>query len=211
MSHRRLIFTFLFILPVGCTQFQTGRTYLTEMEHDDSSFFTPREDFPVVAGDNGRWWTNEEERRARTPASEVDRYESRYNRSLHNELRQLEGLQSSESLEFYNQYKNQLGSTSEKIYFLELPPYERKEYLKTKGIISEQRSPASTFHERMFAVRKNDILLGMNKNDVLESLGKPMRVEVAGNPRNENERWLYLMNGASKYIYFESGEVQGWE
>lgn len=211
MSSRSLIFTFLFIMPFGCTQFQTGRTYLSEMEHDDSSFFNPREDFPVVAGDNGKWWMDEEERRARTPASEVDRHESRYNRSLQNELRQLEGLQSEENLDFYKQYKNQLGSTSEKIYFLELAPYERKDYLKTKGIISEQRKPASTLHERIFAVRKNDILLGMSKNDVLESLGKPMRVEVAGNPRYENERWLYRMDGASKYIYFESGQVQGWE
>ena len=42
-------------------------------------------------------------------------------------------------------------------------------------------------------------------------MGKPMRVEIAGNPRYENERWLYRMNGASKYIYFESGQVQGWE
>ncbi len=211
MSPRNLIFTIFFILPFGCTQFQTGRTYLSEMEHDDSSFFNPREDFPVVAGDNGKWWMDEEERLARTPASEDEIQESRYSRSLKNELRQLENLQSEENLAFYNQYENKLGSTSEKIYFLELPPYERKEYLKLKGIITEQRAPAFTAHEKIFAVKKNDVLIGMNKNDVLDSLGKPLRVEVAGNPRYENERWLYQMNGASKYIYFESGQVQGWE
>lgn len=208
---RRMIFFFLLSLPIGCTQFQTGRSYLTEMEHDDSTFFNPSEDFPVVAGDSGRYWMDEEERRARTPRSDEDLQESNHSQSLKNELHQLEGLQSEESLAFYNQYKNQLGSTSEKIYFLNLHPYERTDYLKTKGIISEGRSPASTLHERMFAVRRNDIMMGMSKNDVLESWGKPMRVEVAGNPRYENERWLYRMNGASKYIYFESGQVQGWE
>lgn len=211
MSPRSFILSFLLTLPIGCTQFQTGRTFLSEMEHDDSSFFSPQEDFPVVAGDSGRYWMNEEERRARTPASEEDIMETRYSRSLINELRSLEDLQSEESLAFYNRYKPKLGSTSEKIYFLNLPPYERKEYLKTKGIISEEKAPAFNAVERIFAVRKSDILMGMTKDDVLESWGKPMRVEVAGNPRYQNERWLYRMNGASKYIYFESGQVQGWE
>jgi hypothetical protein len=51
----------------------------------------------------------------------------------------------------------------------------------------------------------------MKKGQVMASIGRPSKVEVAGNPQDENERWLYHMNGASKYIYFESGEVQGWE
>jgi hypothetical protein len=51
----------------------------------------------------------------------------------------------------------------------------------------------------------------MSKTQVLQSWGEPARVDIAGNPSNENERWLYSMNGASKYIYFEAGEVQGWE
>ncbi len=51
----------------------------------------------------------------------------------------------------------------------------------------------------------------MSKNDIVASLGKPARVEIAGNPSYENERWVYQFNGSSKYIYFESGVVQGWE
>jgi hypothetical protein len=211
MSFQSVLFIFLFTLPIGCSQFQTGRTYLSEMEHDDSSFFNPQEDFPVVAGDNGKFWMDEEERRARTPASEEEILASRFTRSLKNELRSLEAMQSEESLDFYKQYKNQLGSDSQRIYFLNLPPYERKEYLLTKGILAEKKGPSFTATERIFAVRKSDILTGMTKDDVLESMGKPMRVEIAGNPRYENERWLYRMNGASKYIYFESGQVQGWE
>lgn len=53
--------------------------------------------------------------------------------------------------------------------------------------------------------------MGMSKNEVLDQLGRPSKVEVAGNPANENERWGYLANGAMKYIYFESGYVEGWE
>jgi hypothetical protein len=53
--------------------------------------------------------------------------------------------------------------------------------------------------------------MGMSKDEVLDQLGRPRKVEVAGNPANENERWGYLANGAMKYIYFESGYVEGWE
>jgi hypothetical protein len=211
MSGRSLVLSLLFILPVGCTQFQTGRTYLSEMENDDSTFFNPKEDFPIVAGDTGRYWTSEKERRARTPASEDDLMEDRTTRALRAELKSLEAGQSEEGLEFYEKHKHQLTTPSEKIYFLKLANAERREYLMTRGFIAEPSANSYTPREKLFAVRKQDILLGMKKTDVMESWGKPLRVEVAGNPRNENERWLYKMNGASKYIYFESGEVQGWE
>ncbi len=197
------------VLSVSCAQFQTGRTYLAEMEHDDSSFFTPREDFPIVAGDSGRDWMSEQVRRQRTPASK-DAENEAGPRMLKQELRTLESMQTEESLAFYDSQKHHLSSTSEKIFFLKLPAYERKDYLINRGFLPAPKigvSPA----ERSLAVRKNDVLLGMKKDDVLESLGKPVRIEVAGNPRNENERWLYRLNGNQKFIYFESGQVQGWE
>lgn len=211
MSFRPFIIFLILGLPVSCSTFHTGRTYLTEMEHDDSSFFTPRNDFPVVAGDSGRYWMNEQERRQRTPASEDELKDDLTTRTLKRELRELESVQTEENLEFYNQYQHKLSSISEKIYFLKLPSYERKEYLLSRGFLAENRAPAFSDKDRVFAVRTQDILLGMSKGDVLESWGKPLRVEVAGNPRNENERWLYRMNGASKFIYFESGQVQGWD
>lgn len=211
MSFKLIHFSLLIIFSVGCADLNIGRSYLSEMEHDDSHYFNPREDFPVVAGDSGRDWMSDSERRERTPASEHDIAEDQTTRVLKNELRQLESLQTEENLEFYNTHKKALGSTSSRIYFLKLPASERKEYLMTRGIIGEPRSMASTVHERMSAIRHKDILLGMSKQDVLTSWGKPERVDVAGNPRNENERWLYRMAQGPKYIYFESGEVQGWE
>lgn len=211
MSLKVLPLTLLLALPVGCAQFHTGRTFLAEMEQDDSTFFEPRNDFPVVAGDTGRDWRTDKEMRARTPAGMQDVEESRTSRYLRSELRSLEEGQSEEALEFYEQHKQKFGSTSEKIYFLKLPHRERKDYLISRGFIEEPKVPLYTSNEKDFAVKHQDILLGMTKNDVLTSWGKPVQVDVAGNPRNENERWLYKMNGASKYIYFESGQVEGWE
>jgi hypothetical protein len=209
MSGTLLFFMALLMLG-GCSQLPSGRTYLSEMEHDDSRFFKAAEDFPVVVGDNGQFWNTEDEQKSRTPASEHDLVDDRRAQALKQELRSLEGAQSEDGLEFYRQHEHQLATVSEKIYFLKLPPFERRDYLMTRGFISEPKQIA-TVQERMFATRQRDILLGMNKQDVVESWGKPIRVEVAGNPQNENERWLYKMNGASKFIYFEAGEVQGWE
>ena len=211
MSLRSLILLAFLCQQTGCAGLQTGRTYLSEMERDDSSFYNPSEDFPIVAGDSGRNWMSDEERQYRTPASEDIMADDKASRALKAELRELESMQSEESMELYGPYKNLLGSVSQRIYFLRLPPHERKDYLITRGIISEARTNPVTAYEKMAATRANDVIIGMEKNDVLESLGKPIRVEVAGNPRNENERWLYRLNGSSKYIYFESGKVQGWE
>lgn len=211
MSLRFLFSLMALTALTSCAELPTGRSYLSEMEHDDSSFFNPEKDFPVVAGDSGRSWMSEDERRMRTPASEEDQMNDRSSRALRSELRGLESSQTEEGGALYSEYKDRMKTTSERIYFLKLSPQDRREYLTTRGFIRETVKPGFAPHERVFAIRKNDILMGMTKTDVMESWGKPLKVEIAGNPRNENERWLYRMNGGSKYIYFESGKVGGWE
>lgn len=210
MSARFFIFLSL-IAFTGCAELYTGRSYLSEMEQDDSRFFNPRQDFPIVAGDSGRDWMSESERRQRTPASAEDLSENMASRALKSELRTLENMQTEESLEMYQNHLKSLPTVSDRIYFLKLPQHERKDYLISRGAIEETKKPIFPEYQRRPGGRSSDVLLGMNKQDVLASLGKPMRVEVAGNPRNENERWLYRMNGFQKYIYFESGRVEGWE
>lgn len=202
--------TLMLLSSVSCSQFLTGRSYLSEMEHNDGRFFNPREDFPVVAGDSGRDWETTEERNERTPTSETDLAAERGRRRLRQELRELENQQSDEALEEYDKHKRSLSTTSEKIYFLKLSSYERKEYLSSRGFMRNERAPAS-FDQQMYGVRDTNLSQGMTKADVEMSWGRPSRVEVAGNPSYENERWLYTVNGASKYIYFESGVVNGWE
>ena len=204
--YKNLSFLICILVAASCGQFQTHRDYLSEMENDDSSFFNPRKDFPVVAGDTGRDWETNSERARRTPASSYDQQATKGRKHLDQELKQLEGKQSDAALVLYEKYKPKLSTTSEKIYFLKLSPHERRDYLSSRGFLKEERP-----HEEMFALRQSKVITGMTKSDVMSSWGRPARVEVAGNPSYENERWLYTVNGATKYIYFESGRVEGWE
>jgi len=65
----------------------------------------------------------------------------------------------------------------------------------------------------------DNLRLGMQKNRVQRSLGAPSQVEIAGNPKYGNERWVYersvpTLDGyykEKKVIYFEGGSVVGWE
>lgn len=208
---RYLIPTVLLSL-FSCAELPTGRTYLSEMEHDDSSFYRPEEDFPVVGGDaEVTGMSMDDYRRNRLPRTQEEKTYDREGQLLRAELQALESNQSEEDLAFYQKYKKRLATHSEKIYYLKLPRGERRQYLADRGFIETQaqRSPASIGDS--FTQRRSEVNLGMSKNDVFASLGKPSRVEVAGNPSYENERWMYQVNGSSKYIYFESGVVQGWE
>lgn len=195
----------------SCSELASHRSYLSEMEDESGQYFNANEDYPVVAGDTGRYWMTDEERQRRTPASEEDLAMDRTQRSLEKELRILEDRQSEKAFEFYEVYKEKLATTSEKIYFLKLPYQERKSYLESRGFYSETTPQRYSASDPQSALKNRDILIGMSKADVISSWGKPVRVEVAGNPSYENERWAYMVNGATKYIYFESGEVQGWE
>ena len=203
------LLTFLWTM-IGCSQFANHRDYLSEMDQADSQYYQPHRDFPVMAGDTGRMSESQSERRRRTPASAEDVQKERTEHALNLELKQLEDNLSEKSFELYDKHKDRLVTTSEKIYFLKLPSYERKDYLSYRGFLVPEKK-VSTYRERMYTNRQSGIILGMSKSDVMNNFGKPARVEVAGNPSLENERWVYMVNGASKYIYFESGQVGGWE
>lgn len=205
-AFKNLVFLILIMGLTSCSQFKTHRDYVAEMERDDSSFFNPRVDFPVVAGDTGRDWESTSDRKNRTPASVDEIQDNKSRRYLTQELRKLEGQQSDNALEQYEKNKHHFKTTSEKIYFLKLSQFERKDYLASRGFIKEETSP-----RQIFAMRDSKVASGMSKSQVMENWGEPNRVEVAGNPSYENERWLYSVNGATKYIYFESGVVRGWE
>lgn len=186
--------------------FVPERSHLAEMEHDDSTFFEPRKDFNVIPGDEGISWRTDEVWRARTPADETQLKSEREQRVLDNHLRKLESAQSEGALKHYEQIKPHLATTSERIYFLGLRGrVEREEYLSARGISAD----ASPLVSRSIA-SQGILNLGMSKSDVQASWGEPIRVDFAGNPQLENERWVYHANGAAKYIYFESGRVGGW-
>ena len=57
---------------------------------------------------------------------------------------------------------------------------------------------------------QKSIHLGMNKRDVLKYWGTPSRIDLAGDPGEENERWSFFKSNSIKHVYFEKGVVQGW-
>lgn len=196
---------------ISCTAFMPSRSYLSEMEQEsDSSFFRPEKDFPVMAGDNGRYWYTEKERQARTPASDYENRRSREDEAIRMQRENLEAALPEEEQAFYSSFKTRFTTDSEKIFFLELPPSERQNYVESKGWTGSKDVLNNAWETRL-ATRQSEIMMGMTKQEVMESAGQPDRVEVAGNPRYENERWIYSVEGRSKYIYFESGRVGGWE
>ena len=46
---------------------------------------------------------------------------------------------------------------------------------------------------------------------VVKSWGNPSKVDVAGDPKNQNERWTFYEKNKVKRVYFEKGLVNGWD
>ncbi|MDD0854850.1 hypothetical protein HBN50_17230 [Halobacteriovorax sp. GB3] len=206
-----VLLLFLATQFVGCAELLAQRTFIDEMDRETDGLFVAGRDFNQVPGDSGQAFRTRNEINDRTPAS-IGEYESRERRnSLKLELRRkLRGL-SQKDYQDYSRIASTLENDSERIYYLSLDPQSRREYLFDKGII--ERSYGETRGMQFLgsrSIRKSALHLGMGKNDVVQYWGRPVRVDVAGNPSNENERWAFYENGRLQYVYFESGVVQGW-
>lgn len=210
MKAAKRILSLSAILSLSSCTMLTDRSFLAEMENtDDEALFRPREDFPVIPGDTGRAYRNNKEIRSRTPASASEVIHQRESASLERELSQLEGAQGEGAFRHYQQYRQRLGGTSERIYFLQLQTRaERESYLNARGLL-DTPTPRLAYEMGM-AAEQAELLLDMSKEDVISSWGRPDRVDIAGKPTYENERWMYQRDGAVKYIYFEGGKVGGW-
>ena len=175
-------------------------------EKKDREIFTPDQDFPVVHGDTGKVYRTPAEIWDRTPGKENFRSQNIQNQFLLGELQELEEKQSDVKYRHYKKYRSRLGSISEKIYFLSLTSLKaRDEYLFARGLTRGGFSP-----DEKDAIRQREIILGMSKDAVVDSWGRPSQVDIAGDPKYENERWAFYERGKIKYIYFEGGRVQGW-
>ncbi|MFN8369064.1 MAG: hypothetical protein U0T83_00395 [Bacteriovoracaceae bacterium] len=202
-----LFFSLLLLNFTGCGMFTANRTFISEMDNDTDGFFVAERDFNVTSGDSGQAYRTLSEIRDRTPASkmEKDRYLS--DAYLEEELTDLEAKLSYNELSQYQAYKEKLATVSEKIYFLKLRGFqEKEEYLIGKGLKKENRDDFSVSS----AVSVGDIIVGMDKSSVIKSWGRPNRVDIAGDPAYQNERWAFYRNGRLKYIFFERGVVNGW-
>lgn len=82
--------------------------------------------------------------------------------------------------------------------------------------IAEARARQKSWIEA--ARNTRDIIMGMNTQDVQAAWGSPTDIEWAGDPKHGNSRWIYRQGlsqgwgtGSNRVIYFESGQVAGWE
>ena len=193
------------------------RDFSDQMDYRfDDPIFKPNDDFMVMAGDTGKDFDSYNEIVERTPASRNVGQDYRYQKSLERELRYLERKLTENEYYEYTQFRNQLGSNSEKIYFLRLNHSEKQDYLSIRKISnrpsSENYREISSFRSstNIPSTPRNDITLGMTQNDALQNWGRPFKRDIDGSSELKNERWAYQKNGKIKYIYFESGRVQGW-
>lgn len=200
------------ILSYGCADLFGHRSFVGSMNREEA-FYNPGEDFPVSAGDSGDIKRSSEEVSARTPETQYESMQRRESLMIKNELAGLEGKLSPEEMGSYKVHSNYLETDSEKIYYLNLPASKRMDYLSSRRLASgsEFETTGSFGHlRRPASILDRELFLGMGKEAVVDSWGRPHRVDVAGDPRHQNERWSFYSNGQVKTVYFEQGQVQGW-
>lgn len=210
MKHIVVLVFYLFFFT-GCSGLFFDRTFSDEMDRDSSGFWEPNEDFPVVSGDSGRVRRTKREIFERTPASSTMVQKDRDKQRVELEVEEKIQLLSEEEFDNYRSHEKYLLNDSEKIYYLGLNKNTRLKYIAEKrgGELNAEEYNTLDY----LKIRKEQITsleLGMSKDEVLQNYGRPSQVDIAGNPRHENERWSFTQGRNRKYIYFEGGKVQGW-
>ncbi len=205
-----ILFAASLMLTTGCSGFLPDRSYIEEMNRESDPYFVAGKDFPVVSGDSGEAYRSKEEIKKRTPASERSKQKLQEEESLKHELEQKEADIPEQYLEQYSKDKKYLPTDSDKLYYLSLSLSERGEYIKVKKQDMQDDQTRGQDMAQKHSIRSKELYLGMNKGQVVQAWGKPSRVEIAGNPKNQNERWSFVEDGSVKQIYFEAGTVQGW-
>ena len=228
MKHLLILISFL--LLTSCSMFER-RDYSEIMDEygmSDEPLFRANRDFMVISGDEGRDYRTSSEIRKRTPASEKEYLDDLHNRSLARELRVYEQRLSDDEYHKFDSIREQIGSTSQQIYYLSLSRRERMNYLSLRRITPSRRFTVQDFNRSTYGSSKSlnstsnnyrgiasyapphDVALGMSMEQVVGNWGRPDQRDIAGNPSNKNERWAFHRNGKTKFVYFEQGHVQGW-
>lgn len=198
------------IFASACSSFLPDRSFIEEMNRESDPYLQAGRDFPVVSGDNGEAYRSREEIKKRTPSSERSRKQNLESDSIKQELQEKEANIPEELLEQYSKDKKYLPSDSDKLYYLSLASSDRSNYIKIKSEDMAADLGKNQDFVQKHSIHAGEVYLGMAKTEVLQLWGKPNRVEIAGNPKHQNERWSFIEDGNVKQIYFESGKVQGW-
>lgn len=213
---RTQIIVLLSLIPLfqGCAGMMMDRSFIEEMEYMPEEIFVPGRDFSVVPGDEGEAYRSYDDIKLRTPLSEREAEQNLESYTLRRELAYKTRRLTARGKMQYREALSYLESDSEKIYFLNLKPDERDDYLRARSIatsdsLSQRGRRIASFDQELIA--DNGLTLGMSKDRVIQAWGRPERVDVAGDPRFENERWAFDDGVVTRYVYFESGKVQGWQ
>lgn len=186
------------------------RSYIAQMEQDDSRFFMAGRDFPVMSGDTGNPYRTKEEIKKRTPASVREQKAQKEELSLKQELAQKEESMSEFEMAEYARDSKYLPSESDKLYYLSLSDSEKAVYIQTKKDEYNQDHGAGKDLAKERSIHAPEIYLGMSKDEVIQKWGRPTRIQIAGNPKYQNELWLFSEDGSYRQVFFESGRVNGW-
>lgn len=209
-AFKALMLVSIISLASSCSLMLPDRSYIDEMERNDDAISIPGIDFPVVSGDTGEVGRSRQVVQARTPASERTKRLRSESDSLGHELVQKEAGLEEDEMERYSHDKKFLQADSDKLYYLSLSPYDRETYIATKkDDLRDDLNPKRNILSKR-SIHSSELFLGMAKSEVVEVWGKPARVEIAGNPQNQNERWSFVEDGSVRQVYFEAGKVQGW-
>lgn len=194
----------------GCAEFLPDRSFIEEMNRESDPFWQAGRDFPIVGGDTGEAYRSRSEVKKRTPSSERSRKQNQEILSIKQELDEKEAEIPDHLLEQYSKDKKYLPTDSDKLYYLSLAVNERANYVRIKrDDMAEDLGKNQDFVQKR-SIHGKEVYLGMPKTQVVQAWGKPTRIEIAGNPKHQNERWTFLEDGSVKQIYFEDGKVQGW-
>lgn len=200
------------MLTSSCAMMIPDGSYFADFDQNNqesAGFFSPGQDFPVVGGDSDihKKSTNSA---SRSPSSTKQRRFAAEGASLREELREKESALSLYENEKYQRVIKYLETDSDKLYYLSLGPSEQRDYIDSMKMDQEGATdPRGSLLSRR-SVHSSDIYIGMQKEEVVQVWGKPARIEIAGHPSYENERWSFVEDGTVKQVYFEAGRVHGW-
>lgn len=216
----------ILLVTQSCAMLFPQRSFQEEMDRESDGLWIPGRDFDVTAGDAGEIYRDRNEIMRRTPATAYEAKQMKEEVALKSELARHENRLTERQFKQYMQDRDDLNSVSEKIYYLRLPASERRDYMNSKrnsygtnvsSMARGVRAPASrqmVDYDQYNPVNiwniDKEIQHGMSKGQVRRLMGGPDRVDVAGNPSYENERWVYRAGGKLNYVYFEGGQVSGW-
>jgi hypothetical protein len=207
---------------VGCSGFMY-RTHEEKMTQE-TPFWSPGEDFPVMSGDTGKVRESYDDIRARTPSSEKSKQIQREQILTIQEIESFEAELNEEELEDLKRLAPLFDTPEQKLYYFRLTKSEQANYIELlrdgqikqvpKSNAFKEESPlptASKDHWSFLRPKIEEITTGMEKAQVMQRWGSPTQVAVAGDPVHENERWSFHHGRQRRIVYFEHGVVVGWE